>query len=194
MKLIIASNNKNKIREIKDILGGFFGDILSMKEAGINHETVEDGETFMENALKKAREVCAISGCAALADDSGLCVDALNGAPGVYSARYSGTHGDDKANNEKLLRELSGISDRKAHFTAAAALCFPDGRELTAEGSFYGEIALKGSGDNGFGYDPLFYVPAFNKTAAELSEEEKNRISHRAIALKNLCEKLKNMD
>ena len=115
MKLIIASNNTHKLIEIKAILGNHFGEILSMREAGIEHETVEDGETFLQNALKKAREIAELSGCCALADDSGLCVDALGGAPGIYSARFAGVHGDDEANNDLLLEKLSGASDRRAH-------------------------------------------------------------------------------
>ena len=115
MKLIIASNNAHKLVEIKAILGSVFEEIVSMREAGIDHETVEDGLSFMENALKKAREIAEISGCCALADDSGICVDALDGAPGIYSARFSGVHGDDKANNRLLLELLSGRSDRGAH-------------------------------------------------------------------------------
>ena len=111
MKLIIASNNRHKLEEIRAILGEHFGEILSMADAGIEHETVEDGKTFMENALKKAREMAEISGCCALADDSGLCVDALDGGPGIYSARFSGVHGDDEANNDLLLKKLEGIPD-----------------------------------------------------------------------------------
>ena len=152
MKLIIASNNTHKLIEIKAILGDHFGEILSMREAGIEHETVEDGETFLQNALKKAREIAELSGCCALADDSGLCVDALGGAPGIYSARFAGVHGDDEANNDLLLEKLSGASDRRAHYTCAMALVYPDGRELTAEGYLYGEIGTERKGTNGFGY------------------------------------------
>ncbi|MBR4548795.1 MAG: RdgB/HAM1 family non-canonical purine NTP pyrophosphatase [Oscillospiraceae bacterium] len=192
MKLIIASNNAHKLVEIKAILGSRFEEILSLREAGIDHETVEDGETFLENAGKKAREIAAISGCCALADDSGLCVDALGGAPGIYSARYSGVHGDDKANNRKLLEVLRDVPDeaRGAHFTCAIVLARPDGTEVSAEGYFYGVIAHGESGSNGFGYDPLFYLPEYGCTSAELAPEEKNRISHRSAALRLLVEKL----
>ena len=192
MKLIIASNNAHKLVEIKAILGGCFEEILSLREAGIEHETVEDGETFLENAAKKAREIAAISGCCALADDSGLCVDALGGAPGIYSARYSGVHGDDKANNRKLLADMAEVPDeqRGAHFTCAIVLARPDGTEVSAEGYFYGVIAHGESGANGFGYDPLFYLPEYGCTSAELTPEEKNRISHRSQALHRLVEKL----
>ena len=190
MRLIIASNNAHKLREIRQILGGHFGEILSMGEAGIEHETVEDGKTFMENALKKARECAEISGCCALADDSGLCVDALDGAPGIYSARFSGVHGDDEANRQHLLEVMRDKTDRGAHFTCAMALVWPDGRTVTAEGYLYGEITREKRGNNGFGYDPLFLLPERGLTTAELEPDEKNAISHRANALHALVEKL----
>ena len=194
MKLIIASNNAHKLIEIRAILGDRFSEILSMREAGIEHETVEDGQTFLENAAKKAREIAAISGCCALADDSGLCVDALGGAPGIFSARYCGVHGDDAGNNRKLLEVLRDVPDeeRGAHFTCAIVLARPDGSEVAAEGHFYGRIAHGESGANGFGYDPLFYLPEYGCTSAELTPEEKNRISHRSQALHRLVEKLEN--
>lgn len=191
MKLIIASNNAHKLIEIKAILGDVFREILSMREAGITHETVEDGETFLENAEKKAREMAEISGCYALADDSGLCVDALNGSPGIYSARFAGEHGNDEANNDLLLQKLENVTDRGAHYTCAMALACPDGRMITAEGYLYGEIGYERRGHNGFGYDPLFILPERGCTTAELSPEEKNAISHRANALHTLLEKLK---
>lgn len=191
MKLILASNNAHKLVEIRAILGSEFDEILSMKEAGIVHETVEDGSTFLENAEKKAREIMEISGCCALADDSGLCVEALGGAPGIYSARYAGEHGDDKANNRKLLRELEGVEDRRAHFACAMVLVRPDGSVVRAEGRMDGVIAFEESGENGFGYDPLFYLPERGCTSAQLSPEEKNAISHRANALHTLVKKLR---
>lgn len=190
MKLIIASNNEHKLKEIKAILGGRFEEILSLREAGIEHETVEDGATFMENALKKAREIAQLSGCCALADDSGLCVDALGGAPGIYSARFSGVHGDDKANNRLLLEKMRGVEDRRAHFTCAMALVRPDGSSVTAEGFFYGLIGQEEQGSNGFGYDPLLYLPEYGCTSAQLAPEEKNRISHRCKALQALVAQL----
>ena len=190
MKLIIASNNKDKIKEIKEILSSQFDEILSIKESGINHETIEDGNTFMENAIKKAKEICEISGCASLADDSGICVDVLNGEPGIYSARYSGEHGNDEMNNQLILKNLNGKTNRKAHYTCAMALFFPDGKSITAEGYWHGEIAYEPKGENGFGYDPLFIPDGFNCTSAELSPEEKNNISHRRNALNLLLEKL----
>ncbi len=191
MKLILASNNAHKLVEIRAILGSEFDEILSMKEAGIVHETVEDGSTFLENAEKKAREIMEISGCCALADDSGLCVEALGGAPGIYSARYAGEHGDDKANNRKLLRELEGVEDRRAHFACAMVLVRPDGSVVRAEGRMDGVIAFEESGENGFGYDPLFYLPERGCTNAQLTPEEKNAISHRANALHALVKKLR---
>ena len=194
MKLIIASNNAHKLEEMKAILAPFFDDVQSMREAGIEHDTVEDGKSFMDNALKKARELAELSGCCAIADDSGLCVDALGGAPGIFSARYSGAHGDDKANNLKLLRALEGERDRKAHYTCAIALCWPDGRELTAEDYLYGEIAYDERGTNGFGYDPLFLLPDRGLRTAEISAEEKNAISHRGKALRQLVEKLEALE
>lgn len=191
MKLIIASNNAHKLVEIKAILGGEFEEILSMGEAGIHHETVEDGQTFLENAEKKAREMAEISGCCALADDSGLCVDALDGAPGIYSARFCGRHGDDPANNRLLLEKLQGVENRAAHYTCAMVLARPDGSIVSAEGYMYGQIAHEEVGSNGFGYDPLFFLPERGCTAAQLTAEEKNAISHRAQALHRLLAKLR---
>jgi len=191
MKLIIASNNSHKLTEIKAILGSLFDEIVSMREAGIDHETVEDGSTFMENAEKKAREIAQISGCCAIADDSGICVDALDGAPGIYSARFCGRHGDDAANNRLLLEKLKGSGNRKAHYTCAIALVRPDGSVVKAEGYMYGEIGFEEKGSNGFGYDPLFILPEYEGlTAAQISPEEKNRISHRAKALHTLLREL----
>jgi len=191
MKLILASNNAHKLIEIRAILGSEFDQILSMREAGIDHETVEDGSTFLENAEKKAREIMEISGCCALADDSGLCVDALGGSPGIYSARYSGVHGDDKANNRKLLRDLEGVEDRSAHFACAMVLVRPDGSVVRSEGRMDGVIAFEEKGENGFGYDPLFYLPERGCTNAQLTPEQKNAISHRAKALHGLVAKLR---
>ncbi len=190
MKLIIASGNAGKIREIRAILGEKFDPILPMKEAGIDHETVEDGDTFLANARKKAREIAEISGCAALADDSGLCVDALGGAPGVYSARFSGRHGDDEANNDLLLEKLRGVKDRAAHYECAMVLVFPDGREISAVGRFDGVIAEERRGTGGFGYDPLFYLPEYGCTVGEMDPAVKNGISHRFKALKGVLDQL----
>ena len=191
MKLIIASNNAHKLVEIRAILGSQFEEILSLQEAGIDHETVEDGSTFAENAEKKAREIAEISGCCALADDSGLCVDALGGAPGIYSARFSGVHGDDAANRRKLLEVLEGVEDRGAHFACAMALVRPDGSVVRSEGRMYGVIAHEEAGEYGFGYDSLFYLPERGCTNAQLLPEEKNQISHRAKALHALVQQLR---
>lgn len=193
MKLIIASNNKHKIKEIKAILSGKFDEIISLSEAGISHETVEDGTTFMENALKKAREIAEISGECALADDSGITAHALGDEPGVYSARYAGlddAHASDEENNKLLLKNLSDKADRTAHYTAAIAVVYPDGREVTAEGYMYGTLIDTLRGDAGFGYDPIFVPDGEVRTVAEMTPDEKNKISHRAKALLALLEKL----
>lgn len=193
MKLIIASNNAHKVEEIKQILGARFEEILSLREAGVSHETVEDGNSFMENALKKAREIAEITDCAALADDSGLCVDALGGAPGIFSARYAGERDPllrDKANNALLIKKLDGKTDRTARFTCAMALVFPDGREVLAEGYMPGRIIEAPRGEAGFGYDPLFLPDGECRTVAEMSDKEKNSISHRGRALANLLNKI----
>lgn len=193
MKLIIASNNAHKIYEIKKILNGKFDEIVSLRESGIVHETVEDGETFIENALKKAREIAEISGFAALADDSGITAHALGNEPGIYSARYAGVdgaHAVDEANNAKLIENLADKSDRTAHYTAAIALVYPDGREVTAEGYMYGQIIDTPRGNRGFGYDPIFVMDGETRTVAEMTDEEKNAVSHRARALRALLEQL----
>lgn len=190
MKLIIASNNKHKISEIKSILSGKFEQILSLSEAGIDHETVEDGETFIENALKKAREISDISGVAALADDSGLCVNSLSGAPGIYSARYSGEGATDEKNNALLLKNLAPYDDKTAYFICTIALVYPGGKEVIAEGRVYGEIIGERRGEHGFGYDPIFLVRGDSRTLAEMTDDEKNAISHRSVALQELLKKL----
>lgn len=190
MKLIIASNNKHKIYEIKKILGDRFDEILSLREAGIDHETVEDGTTFMENAYKKAKEIAEISGSCALADDSGISADALDGAPGIYSARFSGEHGNDQANNDLLVARLADKEDKSAHYTAAICLVYPDGKRVEAEGYLYGRIIDTPRGTRGFGYDPIFVPDGEERTVAEMTDEEKNAISHRAKALEALLSKL----
>ena len=193
MKLIIASNNAHKIYEIKKILSGKFDEIVSLREAGISHETVEDGKTFIENALKKAREIAEISGCPALADDSGITAHALGDEPGIYSARYAsldGGNADDEANNALLLKNLADKADKSAHYTAAIALVYPDGSYVTAEGYMYGTLISEGRGERGFGYDPIFVPDGETRTVAEITDEEKNAISHRAHALSELLKKL----
>ncbi|MBQ7326648.1 MAG: RdgB/HAM1 family non-canonical purine NTP pyrophosphatase [Clostridia bacterium] len=193
MKLIIASNNAHKVREIKQILAGKFDEIFSLNEVGVFHETIEDGSSFEENALKKAREIAKITGCAAIADDSGLCVNALGGAPGIYSARYAGDcseHSTDEANNLLLIKNLEGKADRSAYYSCAVALVYPDGREIVAEGYMHGSIIDSPRGTRGFGYDPFFLPEGEKRTAAELSDEEKNAISHRGRALMALLNKI----
>ena len=192
MKLIIASNNKHKIIEIKSILGDTFEEILSQKEAGFEGEAEENGATFAENSYIKAKEIAdKFPGYATLADDSGLAVDALGGEPGVNSARYCGEHGNDGANNEKLLTVLKNEKNRKAKFVWAITLILPDGKVLTTEGETEGEIIHTLEGTGGFGYDPLFLSKDLAKTFGEASEEEKNSVSHRGRALRNLSMILK---
>ena len=190
MKLVLATKNAGKVREMRAILAGKFDEIVTAEEMGVKDEVEETGQTFLDNARIKARAIARLTGCAALADDSGLCVDALNGAPGVYSARFAGEHGNDRKNNEKLLALLEGKDQRSAHYACSMALCLPDGKEIVAVGEWHGEIAKTPAGDNGFGYDPYFYLPDLECTAAELSAEEKNRISHRARAITALLEQL----
>lgn len=194
-KLIVASNNKHKISEIKQILKDFPFQILSLQEVGLNIEVDENGSTFEENAHIKAAEIFKAldKKVAVLADDSGLIVDILNGEPGVYSARYCGVHGDDKKNNEKLLSNLKGVEleKRKAHFVCAIELILDECIIIDVQGAVEGYIIEEERGVDGFGYDPLFYVPKFNKTFAEITSEEKNSISHRGEALRKLKEEVK---
>ena len=193
MELLIASNNPNKIRELKEILGDRF-ETFSLKEKGIISDPEETGETFEENSEIKARFALEKSGIATLADDSGLAVEALNGEPGVFSARYSGEDATTEKNNALLLKNMENITDRRARFVCVITLLFPDGRKIQAKGECHGEILTSPRGTNGFGYDPLFYVPEYKKTFAELTAEEKNAISHRAVALRAFEERLKNID
>ena len=194
MKLIIASNNAHKVSEIKAILGCFYDEILSLREAGIDMDVVEDADTFEGNALKKAREVFAVADAdAVLSDDSGLMVDALGGAPGVYSARYAGEGHDDAANNAKLLDALKDVpgENRTARFRTSVALIRRGMPAVTADGSVEGVILHSPQGENGFGYDPLFYYEPLKKSFAQLTPEEKNSVSHRRRALESLCDKLR---
>lgn len=195
MKMIAATNNSHKLNEIKEILKDRGIEVISLAEAGLDIEIEENGNSFIENALIKARAVFHLTGEAAIADDSGLEVDALRGQPGVKSARYSGQTGMDKdhKNNEKLKEALKDIpvDMRRARFCSAIAAVFLDGKEITAEGYVYGEIGYKEKGEHGFGYDPLFIVDGYGRTMAELDSEEKNNISHRANALKEFVKKLK---
>ncbi len=191
MKLVAATGNQNKLREIRHILPDFT--VITEGEAGFFGEVEETGKTFLENALLKARAVCRATGLAAIADDSGLCVDALGGAPGVYSARYASKfapRGWKGGNNAFLLQEMEGVEDRRAHFACAVAVVFPDGREVVASGESYGSILTAPRGTDGFGYDPLFFSDDLQKTFAEADEAEKNFVSHRGRALKALVGKL----
>ena len=190
MKIVVASGNKAKLREIAQIFQGHT--IISMQEAGFTDEIEETGSTFEENALIKARAVSEKLHCAALADDSGLCVDALNGAPGVYSARFCGRHGDDAANNRLLLEKMKDVPEnlRGAYFESCVALCLADGRVVTASGRTYGKILFAEEGTGGFGYDPLFWSEELKKSFGLATAEEKNGVSHRGKALRELSRKI----
>ena len=199
MELILASRNKKKIQEVEAILATHFPNvrILSLDDVGYVGDIEENGTTYEENSLIKARTAVEAGNhrYAAIADDSGLSVDALDGAPGVYSARYAGGHGDDAANNALLLKNLSHLpeSERTARFVCCIALVYPDGREMTVRGETEGLIMNEARGNGGFGYDPYFYYPPFGKTFSELSAEEKNAISHRGKAIAKLAEILKDI-
>ncbi len=189
-KLVLASGNFGKLREMRLLLGDRF-DVVSMKELGLDPEIDENGETFEENALIKANALMKLTGCAAIADDSGLEVDALGGRPGVHSARYCGVHGDDEANNRLLLKELENVPEpRTARYACAMALARPGHEPLVARGTCEGSILREYRGEGGFGYDPLFLSADFGKTFAEATMEEKNAVSHRARAIRNLLDML----
>ena len=180
------------MKEIRDILGALPLEILSMKEAGVSADIVEDGKTFEENALIKARAICKLAGEMVLADDSGLEIDYLNKEPGIYSARYMGEDTSYHIKNKSLIDRLEGVPDEKrtARFVCAIAAVFPDGKELVVRGTVEGIIGYEEKGENGFGYDPIFYLPERGCTTAELSPEEKNSISHRGNALRLMNELL----
>ncbi len=184
MRLILASQNPGKLREMRDILSGLGVEVVLQSELGLQVDVEETGTTFRENAMLKAEAVCRASGLPAIADDSGLCVDALQGAPGVYTARYGGPGLDDAGRCQLLLRNLRGLSPRTCHFESAIACVFPDGTALTAAGRCDGTVAYAPMGTDGFGYDPIFFVPRLKKTFAQLTAEEKNAISHRGQALR----------
>lgn len=195
--VVVATGNPHKVVEIEAILGPIMPDVsfVALGELGDYPDPVEDGDTFLENALIKARAALGETGLdMAVADDSGLCVDVLGGAPGIHSARWAGVHGDDEANNDKLLRELAGVpdEDRGAHFHSCVALAYADGREVHGEGDCWGRIGHERRGDGGFGYDPLFETDDFpGRTMAELTLEEKNTVSHRFRALEELASRLR---
>ena len=200
MKFVLASHNKGKLAEMQAILRELGVEVVLQSDLGLSLEPEENGGTFTENARIKARAVMEASGLPAIGDDSGLCVDALNGAPGVYSARYAGEHGNDAANNEKLMAEMQNVpvGQRAAKFVSAVCLILPDGRELVVTGECPGSVALTPAGDNGFGYDPLFVPDAVglpgggtvpntaHRTYAELADAEKDAISHRGRAMEKL--------
>ncbi|MCW8860705.1 MAG: XTP/dITP diphosphatase [Deltaproteobacteria bacterium] len=195
MKLLVATGNPGKLREIHHLLDGAGIDIIGLSELNNPPEVVEDGETFSANACKKAIQMAQFSGLLTLADDSGLVVDALGGEPGVHSARYAGKQGDDQANNAKLLMEMENVPDetRRGAFCCVMALAWPDGRCQTFEGRISGLIMRGERGTGGFGYDPLFMVPEYGKTTAELPLDIKNRISHRGMALRRVIPVLKDL-
>lgn len=201
-KIIFATGNMGKMREIREILGDIGMEVLSMKEAGIDADIVEDGTSFTENALIKAKAVAgllaqhasdAYADAIVLADDSGLEIDALNKEPGIYSARYLGEDTPYSVKNAHLIERLTGVPDEKrtARFVCAIAAVMPTGEEITTLGVIEGRIGYKEEGDNGFGYDPIFYVPEYGCTTAQLTEDEKNKISHRGKALNAMKEELR---
>jgi XTP/dITP diphosphohydrolase len=188
----LATRNKGKIEEFRRILEAVAPgeiELIGLDVFPDLHDVVEDGSTFQENALKKAREMSIASGIPAIADDSGLCVDFLNGDPGIFSARWAGAHGDDQANLEKVLLQLEGVpeSQRGAHFTCVAALYLPDGRSHWEEAQFHGTILLAPVGEHGFGYDPIFQPAGFAISSAQMSAEEKDSISHRGKSLRAIA-------
>ena len=191
MKCVVATNNQHKLKEMRDNIGSKL-ELISLGELGIDADIEENGKTFLENSLIKARAICKLTNMPTLADDTGLIVDALNGAPGVYSARYAGVEHNDKRNREKLLRELQGVeyNERTARFETVISLVFPDGHYLTAKGEVKGFILFEEQGTDGFGYDTLFYSSELKKSFGEATSEEKNSVSHRGRALRKLLELL----
>lgn len=192
-KIIFATGNENKMVEVRMILADCGYEIVSMKQAGIDIDIVEDGSTFEENAAIKATAISKLpeaEGCVVLADDSGLEVDYMNGEPGIYSARWEGVDTPYSVKNQKIIDRLAGVPDeqRTARFVCAIAAAFPDGSVVTRRGTIEGRIAYEPAGENGFGYDPIFYVPELGKTTAEIAPEDKNKISHRGRALEMIRE------
>jgi len=190
-RLVLASNNAGKVREFRELLAPLLCEVIPQGDLGIP-AAAEPHHTFVENALAKARHASAASGLPALADDSGICVDALDGAPGVYSARYAGEHADDAANNRQLQLALQNHTNRQAHYVCALVLVRSpqDPEPLIVQTRWYGQIAEQPSGSHGFGYDPYFYLPDLGKTAAQLEPSEKNHLSHRGMALRELLRQL----
>ena len=194
-KIVFATGNKGKVKEIQMILADLGLEVTTMKEEGIFVDVEENGTTYEENAMIKAREVAKYTDAIVMADDSGLEIDYLNKEPGIYSARYMGEDTSYRIKNNNLIERLTGVEDEKrtARFVCAIAAVLPDGRELTTRGVIEGRIGYEERGENGFGYDPIFYVPEVGKTTAELTEEEKNMVSHRGRALKIMKEELKKL-
>ena len=190
MKFVLASHNKGKLAEMQSILSELGVEVVLQSDVGLNLEPEETGETFLENATIKAKAVMEASGLPAIADDSGLCVDWLNGGPGVYSARYGGFD-TDAQRNKLLLEMMHGCTDRRAHFHSSIVCVFPNGDTVTADGECQGAIGFAPRGENGFGYDPLFFVPSLRKSFAMMTPEEKNAISHRGNALRAFAAELK---
>lgn len=195
-KIVFATTNEGKVKEIKEILEGFPVEVVSMKEMNITTDIEENGTTFEENSLIKAREISKLTGLPALADDSGLEVDYLNGEPGIYSARYLGRDTDYNYKNNYIIDRLKEAEDkeRSARFICVISLVLPDGREFVKKGVMEGRIGYEIKGENGFGYDPIFYLPEYGKTSAELSSDEKNKISHRGKALRAMKELIAEID
>lgn len=191
MKFVLASHNQNKLKEMQEILGALGVELVLQSELGLALEPEENGTTFAENSLIKAKAVMEASGLPAIADDSGLCVDALGGAPGVYSARYGGEGLTDAQRCQLLLENMRGQMPRTCRFVCAITCCFPEGDILTAEGKCEGSVAFVPMGAGGFGYDPVFFLPKRKKTFAQLTAEEKNEISHRGVALREFEAKLR---
>lgn len=191
MKIVIATQNKGKLSEYKQLLGDKF-QVLSAADVGFFQDVDETGSTFEENSYLKAKALYDFCNIPALADDSGLMVDALNGAPGVFSARYAGLHGDDKKNYTLLLKNLEDVENRSAHFKTAITFILNENTVFTASGETYGKILDRPDGDKGFGYDPVFFSDELNKSFGICQEEEKNSVSHRSKAVNNLLEILKN--
>lgn len=190
MKLLMATNNSGKVAELLKLLDMPEVEAETLAEAGYKIEVVEDGASFAENAFKKAMETHKITKMTTVADDSGLCVKALSGAPGIYSARWAGEGATGDAMVKKLLSEMEGVSDREAEFVSSIVMVFSENDYIVAEGRCKGVISEKPAGSGGFGYDPVFYVPSLKKTFAELTMDEKNKISHRAEAIRDLKKKL----
>ena len=195
MKIIFATKNQGKVREIKQILADMPFEVVSLKDEGIDVDVIEDGTTFEENAVKKAVEIMKLTGEICMSDDSGLEIDYLDKAPGVYSARFLGEDTPYEIKNKKVLEMLSGVPEAKrtARYISVIATAFPDGRVITTMGTLEGIIGYKAKGENGFGYDPIFFLPEYGKTTAELAPEFKNEISHRGKALEAMKERLKDI-